>query len=107
MAGGGVWKGRVRSAGLGGAGEDRLPLLAIAGDLQAVFAGDGGFRYRPNGFFSGVDQFRYQVDDGLGALATGVALIQVTAVDTPVTVVAGADIVATAPVSPYAMGMPT
>ena len=52
---------------------------------------DGSFRYRPNGFFSGVDQFRYQVDDGLGALATGTALIQVTAVDPEVEVTAEDD----------------
>ncbi|MBD8525505.1 Ig-like domain-containing protein [Pseudomarimonas arenosa] len=48
---------------------------------------DGGFRYQPNGFFSGVDQFRYQIDDGLGALAVGTALIQVTSVDPEVEVV--------------------
>ncbi len=52
---------------------------------------NGGFRYRPNGFFSGVDQFRYQVDDGLGALATGTALIQVTAVDPEVELIAEND----------------
>lgn len=69
----------------------RVSLIGPPQHGQLTLAGDGGFRYRPNGFFSGVDQFRYQVDDGLGALATGVALIQVTAVDTPVTVVAEND----------------
>ena len=46
-------------------------------DLQA----DGSFIYEPDGIFTGVDRFQYQVDDGLGAVAVGVAAIVVRPVD--------------------------
>lgn len=51
-------------------------------DLQA----DGSFVYEPDGIFSGVDHFQYQVDDGLGAVAVAVAAVVVRPVDATVTI---------------------
>ena len=57
-------------------------------DLQP----DGSFIYMPDGIFSGVDQFQYQVDDGLGAIAAAVANIVVQPVDPDVVVVVEDDL---------------
>lgn len=51
-------------------------------DLQT----NGAFTYVPNGVFVGVDQFQYQVDDGLGAVDAAVVSIVVRDIDTTVVV---------------------
>lgn len=52
---------------------------------------DGSFVYEPDGFFSGVDQFTYQVDDGLGEVDAAIVLIQVQPVDPEVEITAESD----------------
>ena len=63
--------------------------LPVGGGVQ--LNSDGSFIYTPDGFFSGVDQFQYQVDDGLGAVDSATATIIVNAVDPDVTVTAADD----------------
>ncbi len=57
-------------------------------DLQPA----GGFTYEPDGIFTGVDRFSYQVDDGLGAVDVAVAAIVIRAVDPTVVVTAEDDL---------------
>ncbi|HJU41094.1 MAG TPA: Ig-like domain-containing protein, partial [Tahibacter sp.] len=59
------------------------PTAALTGLPQhgeVTLEADGSFVYEPDGFFAGVDQFQYQIDDGLGALATAAVSIRVNAV---------------------------
>ena len=51
---------------------------------QINLAGDGRFTYQPNGIFVGIDQFQYQVDDGLGSVDSAIATINVRQVGSPV-----------------------
>ncbi len=44
----------------------------------------GAFTYAPNGIFSGIDQFQYQVSDGLGGVAAATSTINVRDVANPV-----------------------
>ncbi len=52
---------------------------------------DGAFSYQPDGLFSGVDQFQYQVDDGLGEVASATVSIVVEEVGSTVTVTVADD----------------
>jgi VCBS repeat-containing protein len=53
---------------------------------------DGSFTYQPDGIFSGVDTFQYQVDDGLGEVAAASVSIVVRPVAPPVVVTVEDDI---------------
>jgi len=53
---------------------------------------DGSFTYQPDGIFSGVDTFQYQVDDGLGEVAAAAVSIVVRPVAPPVVVTVEDDI---------------
>ena len=58
-----------------------VALVGLPQHGQIELQPDGSFRYEPDGIFSGIDQFQYQVDDGLGAIAAAVAAIVVRPVD--------------------------
>ncbi|MGE4073527.1 MAG: Ig-like domain-containing protein [Lysobacterales bacterium] len=54
-------------------------------------ASDGSFSYQPDGVFVGIDQFQYQVDDGLGEVDVGVVTITVRDVNSPVEITVADD----------------
>ena len=54
-------------------------------------ATDGHFTYQPDGVFVGVDQFQYQVDDGLGAVDSAAVSIVVRDVGSPVSITVADD----------------
>lgn len=58
---------------------------------QIALSPDGHFTYQPDGVFVGVDQFQYQVDDGLGAVDSAVVTINVRPVDSLVEITVGDD----------------
>ncbi len=68
-------------------------------------AASGGFTYQPNGVFSGIDRFQYQVSDGLDGVSSATVVINVRNVTSPVEItvvddvytVDGASFVAAAP----------
>ena len=59
-------------------------LIGPAAHGQVTLASDGSFTYQPDGVFVGIDQFQYQVDDGLGEVDVGVVTITVRDVNSPV-----------------------
>ena len=61
-------------------------LIGLPQHGQVDLQPDGGFVYTPDGIFSGIEQFQYQVDDGLGAIAAAVANIVVRPVDADVVI---------------------
>jgi hypothetical protein len=71
----------------------RLSAALIGSPLhgQLTLAPDGSFEYRPNGIFVGIDRFQYQVDDGLGEVASATVAINVRDVPGPVAVTAEDD----------------
>ncbi|MEM7053134.1 MAG: Ig-like domain-containing protein [Pseudomonadota bacterium] len=52
---------------------------------------DGAFVYRPDGTFTGVDRFSYQVDDGLGAVDSATVTITVSPIEPDVQINAAND----------------
>ncbi len=58
---------------------------------ELTLAADGSFRYVPNGVYVGIDQFQYQVDDGLGALASASVSINVRDLPGTITITAEDD----------------
>ena len=67
-------------------------LIGLPQHGQVDLLPDGSFVYTPDGIFSGIDQFQYQVDDGLGAIAAAVANIVVRPVDPDVIIVVEDDL---------------
>lgn len=58
---------------------------------QFSLAANGSFNYQPDGVFVGIDQFQYQVDDGLGAVDLAIATINVRDVTSPVQITVADD----------------
>ncbi|MCC6561360.1 MAG: tandem-95 repeat protein [Xanthomonadales bacterium] len=63
----------------------RAALIAPTQRGLVTLQPDGAFRYVPDAAFSGIDQFQYQIDDGLGALAVATVLLTVRPEDPTVT----------------------
>jgi large repetitive protein len=68
-----------------------VALIGLPQHGQVDLRADGSFDYQPDGIFSGIDQFQYQVDDGLGAIAAAFVNIVVRPVDPPVVIFAEDD----------------
>jgi len=66
-------------------------LIGPAAHGQLSLASNGSFTYQPNGVFVGIDQFQYQVGDGLGEVDVGVAAISVRDVNSPVEITVADD----------------
>lgn len=67
-------------------------LVGLTQHGQIDLRADGSFDYVPDGIFSGIDQFQYQVDDGLGAVAAALVNIVVRPVDPLVVIVVEDDL---------------